>query len=156
MTNEDDLTERIGSGTRPAQHDPSEIARPSESRSRTMRAVKSKDTAAEMAVRRLLHSMGYRFRLHYSQLPGCPDIVFPTRRKVVFVNGCFWHGHDCARGSRMPKTNSEYWAKKIQGNVSRDNRTLAEFARMGWRVLVVWECELKADDLPLRLRDFLD
>ena len=91
----------------------------SELRSRTMRAVKGRDTKPEMAVRRLLHRMGYRYRLHRKELPGRPDIVFGSRRKVIFVHGCFWHGHSCKRGNRLPKTNAEYWQTKIARNVER-------------------------------------
>ena len=92
---------------------------PSEQRSRTMRAVRDRDTKPELAVRRLLHRMGYRYRLHWRDLPGKPDIVFGPRRKVIFVHGCFWHGHSCNRGNRLPKTNAEYWKAKIERNVAR-------------------------------------
>ena len=97
---------------------------PSEQRSRTMRAVKFRDTEPELTVRRLLHRMGYRFRLQRKDLPGKPDIVFGPRRKVIFVHGCFWHGHSCKRGSRMPKTNVEYWETKITRNVERHSRQI--------------------------------
>jgi DNA mismatch endonuclease (patch repair protein) len=89
-------------------------------RSRVMRAVKGKDTKPEMIVRRMAHALGYRYRLHRTDLPGSPDLVFAGRQKVIFVHGCFWHGHDCARGSRQPKTNAEYWRAKIARNVTRD------------------------------------
>ncbi len=115
-----------------------------------MRSVKGKDTVPEMTVRRMVHGMGYRYRLHRKDLPGKPDLVFSSRKKVVFVHGCFWHGHDCKRGARSPKTNSEYWRSKIERNVSRDARNRQELERSGWTVLVVWECELKGDE---RLRD---
>ena len=91
-----------------------------EVRRRTMQAVKSENTGPELAVRRLAHSMGYRFRLHRKDLPGKPDLVFPRLRKVIFVHGCFWHGHDCARGARVPVQNRAYWTKKIKGNKVRD------------------------------------
>ena len=128
-----------------------------EERSRVMRAVGSKDTKVEMTVRRLLFSMGYRYRLHKKDLPGKPDIVFQGRRKVIFVHGCFWHGHQCARGNRLPKSNSDYWRKKIAGNISRDNKNLALLREAGWDVLFVWECETKdTDDLKAQLRAFVE
>lgn len=122
-----------------------------------MRAVKSKDTTPELRVRRLLHGMGYRYRLHRKDLPGHPDLVFASRRKVIFIHGCFWHGHDCHRGARVPKTNADYWTIKIGRNRDRDARALKALAEQGWRVLVLWECELK-DEAALRetLRAFLD
>ena len=126
-----------------------------ELRSRTMRAVKSKDTAPEMIVRRLLHSAGFRYRLHRTDLPGCPDLVFPGRRKVIFVHGCFWHGHTCTRGSRVPKANREYWRKKIAGNSKRDKRSARALRQAGWKSLVVWECQLRSERLLRRLTDFL-
>lgn len=122
-----------------------------------MRAVHSTDTSTEMAVRRLLHASGYRYRLHRDNLPGKPDIVFPSRKKAIFVHGCFWHGHDCKRGARMPKTNREYWMRKIGRNVERDRAHCEHLAALGWEVLVVWECEVK--ELPKlreRLINFLD
>lgn len=111
-----------------------------EARSRIMRAVRSRDTAPEMVVRRLAHRLGYRFRVCRRDLPGCPDIVFPRLQKVVFVHGCFWHGHDCARGARVPKGNRSYWLKKVGGNRSRDEKNLARLAEAGWKSLVLWEC----------------
>lgn len=108
-----------------------------------MRAVKATDTAPEMTVRRLVHRMGRRFRLHRKDLPGSPDLVFPGLHKVVFVNGCFWHGHDCARGARVPKTNADYWRAKIGRNRARDAFSLAALRTRGWRAAVIWECELK-------------
>jgi DNA mismatch endonuclease (patch repair protein) len=115
----------------------------SEERSRIMRAVRSKDTAPELKVRRLLHSMGARFRLHRQDLPGKPDIVLPGRRKAIFVHGCFWHGHDCKRGSREPKTNAPYWVEKIARNRARDGINLPALDEAGWSVLTVWECETR-------------
>lgn len=126
-------------------------------RSQVMRAVKGKDTRPEKAVRSLLHSLGYRFRLHRKDLPGSPDIVFPGRRAVVFVHGCFWHGHDCKRGRRIPKSNRDYWKKKLAGNVSRDAQNQSELEAMNWAVLVVWECEINAKEtLAGKLVNFLD
>jgi len=124
-------------------------------RSLTMRAVKSKDTTPEIAVRQLLHSLGYRYRLHRRDLPGSPDIVFGSRRKVIFVHGCFWHGHNCRRGSRKPKTNSNYWENKISGNVARDESTLIALRKSGWNVLIVWECEIRETNLSEILVSFL-
>ena len=125
-------------------------------RSRIMRAVKSRDTGPEKAVRSLAHRMGYRFRLHRADLPGKPDLAFPGRRAVVFVHGCFWHGHDCKRGARTPKTNTEYWTAKIARNAARDRDQLSSLKRLGWRALVVWECQLRNEPaVRSRLRHFL-
>lgn len=108
-----------------------------------MRAVRSKDTSAELIVRRILYASGYRYRLHVRELPGCPDIVFPGRKKAIFVHGCFWHGHDCARGARKPKANADYWQSKIEKNKARDGKTAAAFEAAGWRAEIIWECELR-------------
>ncbi|WP_262532982.1 very short patch repair endonuclease [Agrobacterium tumefaciens] len=108
-----------------------------------MSRVKSKDTTPEMAVRRLLHSMGYRYRLHGGKLPGKPDLVFAGRKKVVFIHGCFWHGHNCKRGARVPSTRQEYWLAKVSRNQERDSRNVSSLEQAGWDVLTVWECELK-------------
>jgi DNA mismatch endonuclease (patch repair protein) len=124
-------------------------------RSAVMAAVKGKDTAPELEVRRLAHALGYRFRLHRKDLPGAPDLAFPGRTRAVFVHGCFWHGHHCARGARAPKANAAYWRAKIGRNRARDAVALAALAERGWKALVLWECELKRDDLPRRLRAFL-
>jgi DNA mismatch endonuclease, patch repair protein len=114
-----------------------------ETRSRIMRAVKGKDTAPEMIVRRIVHSMGYRYRLHRQDLPGKPDLVFPRLGKIIFIHGCFWHGHDCTRGARMPRANHAYWQRKITLNSLRDENSIASLRSQGWRVEVIWECELK-------------
>lgn len=130
---------------------------PDPARSRTMRAVKSVDTKPEMLVRRLAHSLGYRFRLHRKDLPGSPDLVFPVKRSVIFVHGCFWHGHDCRRGARQPKDNADYWRAKVARNVARDARVLDELEETGWRSIILWECELRdRDQLQARIRNFLD
>jgi DNA mismatch endonuclease (patch repair protein) len=126
-----------------------------EQRSAVMRAVKSRDTKPEMIVRRAAHALGYRFRLHRKDLPGNPDLVFPSRKKAVFVHGCFWHGHDCARGARMPKANAEYWTAKIGRNVARDDRVRNELASLGWETLTIWECELRQGAVNERLSRFL-
>ncbi|MVA96664.1 DNA mismatch endonuclease Vsr [Nitratireductor sp. CAU 1489] len=127
-----------------------------EQRKRIMRAVKSKNTGPEITVRRLLHAMGYRFRLHRKDLPGKPDIVFPSRTKVIFVHGCFWHGHGCSKG-RPPKSRLDYWLPKLEQNARRDRTKTEQLAAAGWDVLVVWQCELKElEELATRLQDFVD
>ena len=114
-----------------------------EKRSAVMRRVKSKNTTPEMAVRRLVWSLGARYRLHAKALPGKPDLVLAGRRLAIFVHGCFWHGHDCPRGARVPKANRGYWTGKIGRNRARDAVNLAALEGLGWRVETVWECELK-------------
>lgn len=114
-----------------------------EVRRRTMQAVKSKDTAPEIAVRRVAHGMGYRFRLHRQDLPGRPDLVFPRFHKALFVHGCFWHGHDCVRGARAPKAHAEYWRQKIARNRARDAVSVKALEAKGWRVAIIWECHLR-------------
>ena len=117
-----------------------------EARSRNMAQVKSRDTKPERLVRSLLHRMGYRFRLHRKELSGCPDIVLPRHRKVIFVHGCFWHGHPGCRRSGHPSTHREFWDKKIDATIARDTRNLASLEESGWKVLVVWECETRNHD----------
>jgi DNA mismatch endonuclease, patch repair protein len=127
-----------------------------EVRSRTMRAVRSKNTKPEISVRKLVHAMGFRFRLHRKDLPGSPDIVFPCRRKAIFVHGCFWHGHSCARGARLPRTNTGYWSAKIERNRHRDLKSTQSLQDVGWESCVVWECELRnTDELRAKLFSFL-
>lgn len=124
-----------------------------------MRAIKSKDTAPELTVRRLAHAMGYRFRLHRKDLPGKPDLVFPKRRKVIFVHGCFWHQHSLERclDGRRPKSNTGYWDAKLARNVARDAHNQITLEALGWDVLVLWECETaKTEDLRKTLGDFLE
>lgn len=122
-----------------------------------MRAVKGRDTAPEMTVRRLAHRMGYRFRLHRSDLPGRPDIIFPGRRKIIFVHGCFWHGHSCPRGNRIPEGNRDYWLRKIARNRERDRAVGIALTTLGWLVAVFWECEIKdRDRVAGHLRSFLE
>jgi DNA mismatch endonuclease (patch repair protein) len=111
-------------------------------RSAVMRAVKSRDTSPELAVRALLRPIAPGYRLHRSDLPGKPDVVYISRKLAIFVHGCFWHGHDCARGARAPKTNAAYWRAKIARNRARDEKTLIAYAATGWRALVIYECEL--------------
>jgi DNA mismatch endonuclease, patch repair protein len=112
-------------------------------RSGIMRAVKSGDTQPELRLRSLLHRLGFRFRLHRADLPGKPDLVLPRWGVCIFVHGCFWHGHGCARGKRVPKTNREYWVGKVGRNRARDRRVRRELEKLGWRVITVWECVLK-------------
>lgn len=112
-------------------------------RSAVMRAVKSKDTAPELAVRRAAHALGLRFRLQRTDLPGKPDLVFPARRIALFVHGCFWHGHNCPRGARMPRTNRAYWESKISRNVARDAAASAALKKLGWTSRTIWECETR-------------
>ena len=114
-----------------------------EVRSRMMAAVRGKNTLPEKAVRKVLYSTGYRYRLHRRDLPGSPDIVLPRYRTVVFVHGCFWHGHNCPRG-RRPASRVEFWSKKIDGNIVRDRRNQAALRSTGWHVFVIWECTLQA------------
>ena len=114
-----------------------------EQRSAVMRKVKSRNTSPELEVRRLMWSMGLRYRLHRGDLPGAPDIVLAGRRLAVFVHGCFWHGHDCARGARVPKQNRDYWTGKVGRNRERDARSQAALQALGWTPLVIWECELR-------------
>ena len=123
----------------------------SEKRSAVMRRVKSTGTTPEKTVRRLLTGLGLRYRLHRADLPGKPDIVLPGRRLAILVHGCFWHGHDCARGARVPKANRDYWLAKVGRNRARDAATLKALGELGWRVETVWECELK-DEAGLRER----
>lgn len=120
-------------------------------RSSVMRRVKGSDTAPEMKVRRLLRRMGVGYRLHRKDLPGKPDVVMAGRRLAIFVHGCFWHGHDCARGARVPKANRDYWQAKVGRNRARDGEHRAALKARGWRVLTLWECELK-DDAALEAR----
>ncbi len=129
----------------------------SDERSRIMRAVKSRDTAPELFVRRLVHKLGYRFRLHKKNLPGNPDLTFASRRKVIFVHGCFWHGHTCPRGARIPKTNRLYWLAKITRNKERDKQSILRLTKQGWDALIVWECQIKDQTiLAKRLVRFLE
>ena len=126
-------------------------------RSRIMKSVKNADTKPEMVVRRLCHSMGYRFRLHRKDLPGTPDLVFPRLLKVVFVHGCFWHRHPNCRRATNPKTRENFWRDKFEANVLRDARSEEALREMGWAVLVIWECETRdKNDLELRLRRYLE
>lgn len=125
-------------------------------RSATMRAVQSKNTRPELEVRRYIFSLGVRYRIHRKNLPGHPDIANERLKKAVFVNGCFWHGHDCKRGARLPKTNVQYWTDKIKRNRSRDAKNIAQLRLLGWSTLVIWECHLARcpDDVKRRIAKF--
>jgi len=128
-----------------------------EQRSRIMRCVKSKDTTPELVVRKISHSLGYRHRLYRKDLPGKPDLVFPSRKKIIFVHGCFWHGHKCKRGDRLPKSNRDYWVKKIKSNMDRDKLHIEELNNQGWSVLIVWECEVKnLHTLTQKIAEFIN
>ncbi len=117
-----------------------------EARSRNMAAIRGKDTKPEMAVRKSLHRKGFRYRLHVKDLPGKPDIVLPKYRTVVFIHGCFWHRHKGCKNAVMPKTNTVFWQKKLNGNVERDQKNQKMLQRMGWRIIVVWECAVKGNN----------
>jgi DNA mismatch endonuclease (patch repair protein) len=119
-----------------------------------MQAVKSKDTRPELTIRRALHSAGFRYRLHRRDLPGCPDLVFPGRRKIIFVHGCFWHGHSCRRGARIPKTHTDYWQEKVKRNQLRDAASEDKLRKAGWSVLTVWECDTEPGSID-RVLQFL-
>lgn len=121
-----------------------------------MAAIKGKNTKPEILVRTLLHSMGFRFRLHRKELPGKPDIVLPKYNAVIFVHGCFWHCHNCRFGRVQPATRSEFWTAKRQSNVDRDRRNKVALRALGWRVMAIWECETKtANKVEARVRNFL-
>jgi DNA mismatch endonuclease Vsr len=125
-------------------------------RSENMRRIRSKDTTPELTVRRLVHSLGYRYRLHRKDIPGKPDLVFLGRKKVIFVHGCFWHQHPGCNEGRLPKTNKDYWQPKLERNVARDSAAQEQLASLGWDVLVLWECEIKEIERVRRvLIDFL-
>ena len=127
-----------------------------EKRSWIMSRVRGKDTSPEIKVRSLTHRLGYRFRLHRKDLPGKPDLVFPSRKKVIFVHGCFWHGHDCPRGKRTPKANTGYWTEKIRKNGERDVKNQAELQSLRWQVLVIWECETNnLDKVACKINEYL-
>lgn len=115
-------------------------------RSRIMSLVRSRNTQPELLVRSMLHRMGFRFSLHRQDLPGCPDVVLPAKKAVVFVHGCFWHSHRGCRRSKRPATHTGFWRKKLSLNVERDKRAQKELRSLGWRILTVWECELKTPE----------
>ncbi|HET7463291.1 MAG TPA: very short patch repair endonuclease [Longimicrobium sp.] len=128
-----------------------------ERRSAMMSGIRGQNTKPEITVRRLAHRMGYRFRLHRRDLPGTPDLVFPGRKKVVFVHGCFWHRHPGCRFAYNPKSRTEFWQTKFASNVSRDERVRRELNVSGWDVLTIWECETAdSEHLTTTLRNFLE
>ena len=131
-----------------------------ETRSRMMSGIKGKDTAGELLIRRALHKKGYRYRLHRKDLPGRPDLVLPRHNAVIFVNGCFWHGHDCHL-FKWPKTRPDFWEQKITGNKQRDARNIQNLSETGWRYCLVWECSFRGknsiamEDLCVQITDWL-
>lgn len=129
---------------------------PPDVRTRIMASVPRFDTKPELIVRRRIHSMGFRFRLNVKGLPGTPDIVLPRHKKVIFVNGCFWHGHHCRRG-RRPKSNRKYWDEKLDKNIERDKRKRRDLKKLGWSSLVIWECQIQRPDyLSRKIGEFLN
>lgn len=126
-------------------------------RSERMARIKAKDTGPEMKLRRLIHGMGYRYRLHDRHLPGRPDVVFRGRHTVIFVHGCFWHRHPGCKLARIPKSNVEFWREKLEGNKLRDAKNVKKLKALGWKALVIWECQLKDEDLLRNnIKEFLD
>ena len=128
----------------------------SDARRRNMAAIKGKDTRPEMLVRRIVHGMGYRYRLHVNGLPGRPDIVLPSRKKIIEVRGCFWHRHSGCPRSAIPAARRDFWIDKFQSTIARDIQNLAALKASGWTVKVIWECETKDTHLKDRLRHFLE
>jgi DNA mismatch endonuclease (patch repair protein) len=120
-----------------------------------MARIRQKNTSPELKVRQVLHALGYRFRVNRRGLPGTPDIVFLSRRKAIFIHGCFWHRHPGCRKASTPKTRTEFWNAKFDANIKRDERKTKELEREGWDVMVVWECESASTDLPARFTSFL-
>lgn len=126
-------------------------------RSEIMARVRAKNTRPELWVRKLVFALGYRYRLHDRRLPGCPDLVFGPRKKIIFVHGCFWHRHARCALARLPKSRLDFWLPKLEGNKSRDQRNRRALARRGWKVLTIWECQLRdAERLNDKIRRFLD
>lgn len=121
-----------------------------------MSKIRSVNTKPELTVRRIAHSLGYRFRLHRKDLPGSPDIVFPSRRAAVFVHGCYWHSHGCKRGGSGPKSNTSYWSPKLAKTQARDAAHRAALEAMGWSVLTLWECDVERGETEARLVSFLE
>lgn len=126
-------------------------------RSEIMSRIRGKNTTPELIVRKLVYSMGYRYRLHYVKLPGKPDLVFPGRKKVIFVHGCFWHGHEGCRKAKLPKTKLDYWRPKLEENKQRDALKQEKLKELGWQILIIWQCELKEIELlKSNIMTFLD
>ncbi|MGA2646650.1 MAG: very short patch repair endonuclease [Candidatus Sulfotelmatobacter sp.] len=126
-----------------------------ETRSRVMSRVRSENTSPELEVRRFLHRAGFRFRLHRRDLPGKPDIVFPTLKKAIFIHGCFWHQHRYCRSGHMPKSRLEYWEPKLKANCARDETARRELRKLGWKSITIWECRIERDVYVARLLKFL-
>lgn len=124
-------------------------------RSERMKLIRNKDTKPELSVRRLIHGMGYRYIVHSGNLPGKPDIVFRKRRKIIFVHGCFWHRHACNLG-RLPKSKLDFWVQKLEQNRLRDIENLQRLTLLGWKSLLIWECEIGNNNLANRIKSFLD
>lgn len=128
-----------------------------EERSERMSRVRGKDTKPELTLRRLVHAMGHRYRLHSRKLPGQPDLVFPARKKVIFVHGCFWHRHKGCPNCRLPKSKLDFWVPKLEGNRQRDRKNQVMLRKLGWKILIVWECQVKdLKTLSGRVRKFLE
>jgi DNA mismatch endonuclease (patch repair protein) len=126
-------------------------------RSANMRAIKARDTKPELIVRKLITQLGFRYRLHRKGLPGRPDLAFPGRRAIIFVHGCYWHRHSCRRGRSLPATNARFWKEKLEKNARRDKKHINALREMGWRTLVIWQCELKdLGQLSRKVQRFLD
>lgn len=126
-------------------------------RSEVMRRVRSKDTGPEMSVRRLVHGMGFRYRVHRRDLPGNPDLVFPGLKKIIFVHGCFWHSHACSAGRNRPSSHRAYWLPKLERNRSRDLKNRRKLRGLGWEVMTIWECQLKrAEKIRQKIESFLE
>lgn len=127
-------------------------------RSDLMKKIGSKNTKPEIIIRKIVHSAGYRFRLHRKDLPGTPDLVFPKFKKVIFINGCFWHGHQGCKKSSLPTTKKELWEEKIKKNIERDSKNIADLKKRGWETLIIWECEIKKKNynmLTINISNFL-
>ena len=134
-----------------------EIHKVSEQRSRNMSAIKSKNTKPEIKVRKVLHSMGYRFRLHSKDLPGSPDIVLPKYKTIIFVHGCFWHRHENCKYASTPKTRKEFWENKFRANVKRDLEIQEKIKNIGWKYVVIWECEARnIESIEEKIKRFLN
>ena len=121
-----------------------------------MSRIKAKNTIPELVVRRYLHASGYRFRLHQKNLPGKPDIVLPKHKTIILVHGCFWHRHTACKNASFPKTNKEFWAEKFKQTVERDKRNISDLESLGWRVLIIWECQIKDNSFKSELLESLN
>jgi DNA mismatch endonuclease, patch repair protein len=111
---------------------------------------KEKNTSPEISVRRLVYSLGFRYRLHRRDLPGCPDMVFPAKKKVIFINGCYWHRHNCKKGRSMPATRKKFWQQKFKRTIERDKHNYRTLKKLSWKILIIWECQIKK---PVKITD---